>query len=662
MIGFFPDPRPDELLYSICTRYFDWLQYPSRKSVFRELFGSAKATAIIDLPSRLDNFVAALPLGHCYTIERLIDEHTLLPFYSPFLPSERVSHLRHDMEGDNGLLAQMRSGITGSCIHLPKWLRFCPLCAEEDEKQFGDRYWHRLHQVPGVEVCPIHQVFLENSEARVQAKRSRYELISANQAIEKIFPRLLNPSDPSHKVLLTIAQDAAWLLCQHGLVPGLESIRNRYLWLLTERNLASREGKVRVGALLEAFKLYYPYDLLERLQCVPNEQDPNNWLFRLVRSPKQARHPLYHLLLIQFLGYTAEEFFQLPDSPPNAFQPFGSKPWPCHNPVCKQFGQPSIQECQVTYDKGHGRITGTFSCTCGFTYSRLGPDSSPEERFRVGKVKSYGWLWEETLKNFWEDPCVSIEEIAKRLRADYQTVKRQALRLELSFPRLGPTARVAQINGELLLDSQKIQATFPSQLKSYRRAWLEAVKENSNIGRTAMERMFRRIYAWLYVYDKTWLKAHLPPCKKRVVFSPQVDWKKRDQELATAAKFSAQRLKTAPGRPVKLTKTAIANDLGQLKLIEQQKDKLPRTTKALEELAETREEFAIRRIQWASKCFREENVYPKRWQLLRQAGIRPDLAEVPQVKEAIAQALKALDPLGEVQAEELLQLPLNSIK
>ena len=305
MIGFLPQPYLDELLYSICARYSGWLQYPSRKSIIQELFGSAKASAIIDLPSRLDNFVAALPLGHCYTVERLIDEHTLLPFYSPFLPSERVSHLRQDMEGDNGLLAQMRSGITGSCIHLPKWLRFCPLCAEEDEKQFGGRYWHRLHQVPGVEVCPFHDVFLENSKARVQAKRSRYELISANQAIEKTSPRLLNSADPYHNVLLRIAQDAAWLLRQRKLVPGLESIRARYLWLLTDRNLASREGKVRVTALLEAFKRYYPYDLLERLQCVPNEQDKNNWLFRLVRSPKQARHPLYHLLLIQFLGYTA---------------------------------------------------------------------------------------------------------------------------------------------------------------------------------------------------------------------------------------------------------------------------------------------------------------------------------------------------------------------
>jgi hypothetical protein len=48
-------------------------------------------------------------------------------------------------------------------------------------------------------------------------------------------------------------------------------------------------------------------------------------------------------LLIQFLGYTAEEFFQLPNSPPDEFKPFGEKPWPCLNPVCKRFQQPGIE-------------------------------------------------------------------------------------------------------------------------------------------------------------------------------------------------------------------------------------------------------------------------------------------------------------------------------
>jgi hypothetical protein len=658
MVVFFPAPYPDELLYSICARYSQRVQYPSNKSAIQELLGSAKAYAIVDLPSRLNTLVAALPPGHGYAVKQLIDNHTLLPFYSPFLPLERVEGLRQDMARDNGLLAQMRSGIAGSCVKSPQWLRFCRLCAEEDERQFDDRYWHRLHQVPGVKACPIHGVFLEDSKVPTQATRSPHEFISADQTIEKTSPRSLNLSETCHNVLLRIAQDAAWLLKQHSLVPGLDSIRDRYLWLLAERNLANREGKVRVSALLETFKSYYSYDLLKRLQCVPNEKDRNNWLFRLVRSPKQARHPLYHLLLIQFLGYTAEEFFQLPNSPADEFKPFGEKPWPCLNAVCNRFQQPCIEECQVAYDKQRGRITGTFSCTCDFTYSRLGPDALPEDKFRIGKVKSYGKLWETKLKSLWENSTLSLREIANKLRIDDQTVKRQALRLKLSFPRPGPSARMTQLNGDLLLDAQKGQATEPSKLEAYRQVWLEAVKENADAGRTALVQKFRRIYSWLYVYDKNWLKAHLPPCKKRAKFSPQVDWEKRDTELAAAVQLTTQRLKTAPGRPVKVTKTAIVSDLGQLRLIYQHKDKLPLTISSIEELTETREEFAIRRIQWATKYFCEANVCPKQWELLRQAGIKPGLAEVLQVKEAIVKAMKALDLLGEVQAEELLRLPI----
>jgi hypothetical protein len=217
---------------------------------------------------------------------------------------------------------------------------------------------------------------------------------------------------------------------------------------------------------------------------------------------------------------------------------------------------------------------------------------------------------------------------------------------------------MTQVNGDLLLDAQKSQASEPSKLEVYRQVWLEAVKENADAGRTALVQKFRRIYSWLYVYDKNWLKAHLPPCKKIAKFSPQVDWKKRDTELAAAVQLTIQRLKTAPGRLVKVTKTAIVSDLGQLRLIYQHKDKLPLTISSIEELTETREEFAIRRIQWATKYFCDANVCPKQWELLRQAGIKPDLAEVLPVKEVIATALKAIDQLGKVQAEELLELPI----
>lgn len=45
---------------------------------------------MVDLPSYLSALIANMPQDHCYTIDRLIYQHTLLPFYAPFYPSERI--------------------------------------------------------------------------------------------------------------------------------------------------------------------------------------------------------------------------------------------------------------------------------------------------------------------------------------------------------------------------------------------------------------------------------------------------------------------------------------------------------------------------------------------------------------------------------------------
>jgi hypothetical protein len=53
MIGCFPDPYPDELLYSVCARFHKRVQYPNKKGTMRELFGDEAAIAVVDLPSNL---------------------------------------------------------------------------------------------------------------------------------------------------------------------------------------------------------------------------------------------------------------------------------------------------------------------------------------------------------------------------------------------------------------------------------------------------------------------------------------------------------------------------------------------------------------------------------------------------------------------------------
>jgi len=142
MIRCFPDPHPDELLYSICARYSEKMHYPSEETIILELFGKRRIKPVIDLPSHLDKLVGSLPDG--YTSDYFIDNHTLLPYYGAFLPPERLSKLRSDMRGDRGPSIHMRAGVVGSLVPLPEWLRFCPLCVTEHKNsKVANRHSHQ---------------------------------------------------------------------------------------------------------------------------------------------------------------------------------------------------------------------------------------------------------------------------------------------------------------------------------------------------------------------------------------------------------------------------------------------------------------------------------------------------------------------------------------
>jgi hypothetical protein len=635
MIPCFPDPYPDELLYSICARYYERVQYPSVRSVIQELFGNKNASVNIDLPSYLNHLVANLQPNDYYTVDSIINNHTLLPLYRPFCPEERIKIAQKDMRGNNGSLIYSRLGLLVSIRQ--NRLRWCPRCADEDKNQFGEHYWHRLHQVPGVEVCPVHAIFLK--ESNVSGGDGVYELISGEQGIDVVSTQTLNLKDTCHKALLSIARNAAWLLSQHSLVHGLEFLRERYIKLLAERGLATYKGKIYSRELCEEFQTFYNPVFLKLFGCSINDKINKNWLLTLLRETSQKlKSPIKHLLLIHFLGYTAQEIFQSSSE----FKPFGEAPWPCLNPVCEHFQKSNIEKCRISYNYARGRKpVGTFQCTCGFVYSRVGPDSFPNDRFRYSKVEIYGSMWEMALKNLWEDLEVSLRKIASQLGVSRTTLKHKAFQLGLLFPRL--TTRPTQISAELMNRLSKSPETEQSQLESYQKKWLAIREANPNAGRKLLRTNFCSIHRWLEIHDPQWLEANMPPHKKRaqIARQPRVDWESRDAEFARAIVVSGERFRNLPGRPIQITRCLLCRDINHRGHIVKNLSKLPLTSKALNDFAETHEEAAIRRIQWAAECFHQENLYPTWYQLVKRAGMGLKIAKLPQVQQAIISALES---------------------
>jgi hypothetical protein len=646
MIACFPDPYPDELLFSVCARLDSMMLYPQQRTAVREMFGDKKAAAAIALPNRIDCLINALLFPHLYTADGLIDDNTLFPFYAPFVPTERASAVRLEMRGTGQNHVYERLGITAGRLKQPTSLKFCPVCVLNDRKLSGETYWHRVHQVPGVEVCPHHSVFLEISVAPWQNSKNNGEIVSAERAVHTATIRPLDLSEPTHHALLKLAQSAAWLLKWRGQAPAGEDLRRRYYNIMLRRGLAYYNGRIRSGELLGKFIKFYTTDLLEKLQCPIGDQN-ESWLLRLVHLNKVgiAQHPLRHLLLMTFLECTPEEVF----TSFSEYKPFGDKPWPCLNKASDHYQEQKVVRCRIEdgCKKNLGKPVGTFVCECGFTYTRTGPDSAEEDRLKVSSVQAYGGVWEASLRELWEDTSITIREIAQKLGVNELTVKRRAIQLGLTYPRNTPGAQTAS---GVILDRYRIARKPLNEELEGRRAQFMAVREtNHQAGRLQLQRIAPSLLNWLRRYDSEWLEERLPAIEKSLPPPVRVDWEGWDVKLAGAVVATALQIKQASGYPVRVSLKAISDQVGHRAWFEKNLDRLPLTAEAIAKQVESFEDFLLRKVEWAKNLYQQQGGVPTRHQFEVRVGAKDRKGTTQKVQDAIKAGLMTL--LGEISGE-----------
>ncbi|MBI6557444.1 TniQ family protein, partial [Pseudomonas veronii] len=150
----FPQPFPDESLYSLAVRYHRLTANESYRRTSQELFGTYSRTCGSILPCCL----AALShrLAPAYSVEELIDRNTLLPLYEPFVNDVKYSAARIYMAGNSGTGLKMSLGITASGFLKHASFRYCESCVKADTHDCGSAYWHRNHQAIGTCTCPLH--------------------------------------------------------------------------------------------------------------------------------------------------------------------------------------------------------------------------------------------------------------------------------------------------------------------------------------------------------------------------------------------------------------------------------------------------------------------------------------------------------------------------
>lgn len=275
-------PLPDELLASYLSRLAKINGFRDQRNIWNVLSHRSDCPSFIDAEVSFPT-IADIAEGP-ETRESLVRNCT-------FLAGQAfIGEL-----SDDELLSVVAADRTPTLSQLtflgPAALKYCERCVHEDSAIHEVSYWHRVHQVPMVKVCPIHQVSL----ARVQFRRAdlHYKFPMPNEVSSK----LTKTQDSAMSVpMLAVADIAASLLA----VPD-ERMKTELRAVIWEE-LGNR-GYLRRGGVLQRKLLVADlYAILNKyFSPTPAEMVELRRVVVRYGNPQSPQPPLGAVFLIYFL-------------------------------------------------------------------------------------------------------------------------------------------------------------------------------------------------------------------------------------------------------------------------------------------------------------------------------------------------------------------------
>ena len=208
---------PDEILYSLVSRYHQLSGNASAKTTCQRLFGHPQGGFSFDFPSRLNDFVSLTgeTLGDANSI---IHRRTILSAYLPFWSCVDAAAAIQAVCGAGIGSMRQTLGLTRSTARGYRRLRACQSCMEEDKGVWATTYWHRSHQLPGVLICLKHgDVLYESTFESIGPARFQWTLPSNN---------FLRPALMMHSPVLRgeVALKAAGVTLLRRLANNIEAV------------------------------------------------------------------------------------------------------------------------------------------------------------------------------------------------------------------------------------------------------------------------------------------------------------------------------------------------------------------------------------------------------------------------------------------------------
>lgn len=556
---FFPAACPDETLHSLLSRYVRLSGLGSWGAVFDAAQGDGSFARDLPFPCHLVDLVQALPSGANLDLDSIIGRHTLLPYYQPFLTEHQLANAQIQMAYQGGIGLKLKLGLIASRLEITSRTRFCPTCLTRDVSDYGTAYWHRVHQLPGVWICPHDYSPLMVVDHHWLARGPRKLYLPQDEDIQAhALP--LQVTDRQRRSLLSISQNSLRILQANAPTQSASLVRDSFVSGAIELGLASTSGRLRLDQLGHYLSSYFEsFPVSGEFLILRDALDslPACWVTKILRKPRGTHHPLKYLMLASAFGLDLFSVLRA-NGVQSCIPPGCLKKAPCteglHTSVTKESARQSIQ--------------------------------SPHVSTRTEQA-----VWERAITGS------GAEEIAGETKLSAATVYRSIRAVsggserwkQLKFVRVRETRRERFASHYL--------TSLAHECQDY--SWL-----------------YRNDLHWLKAHLDE-IDAH------RGCRQPSSLFSELDTLLAKKIIGCARSIRALPGKPVRVCKTRIGRELDALSRFEKQLDRLPLCAYALASVCESTEDFHRRRLVWATEKLVRLGRPITRSAIYRSASIRP---------------------------------------
>lgn len=188
MIAYLPEIYEEELVYSWFGRYYAHM-YPVYACALEDLLGKKNIRPDMEFINRLCEDARRV-ITKTVSMEELILNHTMLPYFR-FAENTRLRNA----------LGTMSEGIAGDCHRLlpvtknrtaaqKRYMRYCPICAAEARKKYGEAYWTRSAVMRNISICVKHGCRLKVTKLEISGKQSG-RLYVAEEEIADTVPEMV---------------------------------------------------------------------------------------------------------------------------------------------------------------------------------------------------------------------------------------------------------------------------------------------------------------------------------------------------------------------------------------------------------------------------------------------------------------------------------------